>query len=98
MTTRQVWYYLVGDAPGMPASLVGVRDFVGSVTRVALNGTHAAVLTNGRVIVHRIEPRGGGAMGDQEPDVNLPLNINTGERENTNEETMQERKLFFFPS
>ena len=62
---------------GSPAALLGVRDFVGSVSALAVHGDHAAVLTNGRVIVHPLSDPSGGEHDD---DILLPFNAGIGER------------------
>jgi hypothetical protein len=51
---RQVWLYRIGEA-GVDSERVNQRDYIGAVTAVVLNETHAAVLTEGRVQLHLIE-------------------------------------------
>lgn len=73
---NKVWYYRIGEQPGVPATQICVRDFVGSVSTMAVNSNYAAVLSNGRVIVHPLEAEG---MTDaQAADVVLPLTIQQG--------------------
>lgn len=50
--------------------MVNRRDYMGSVQVIKLNSSHAAVLTEGKVIVHPIEIEGGKSMDDF--DVVLP--------------------------
>lgn len=49
---NQVWFYRIDRGNGQ---LVGQRDYMGSIEVLRLNATHAAVLLEGRVIVHPIE-------------------------------------------
>ena len=60
---NQVWYYRLGQRDG---KLVGRRDYMGTVLSVKLNATHAAVLLEGKVVVHPIEVKK--AMGGRSAD------------------------------
>lgn len=63
---NQVLFYTHNASPGR---LVNRRSYVGGVQAVCLNDTHAAVLTDGRVLVHAVEA---GAGGEAREDVCLP--------------------------
>lgn len=52
---NHIWYYYLGSTP---ATSVGNRDYLGTVTAVALNATHVAVLAEGRVHLHTIGGEG----------------------------------------
>ena len=57
---NQVAFYRLGQRDG---KRVGQRQYMGSVQSIKLNETHAALLMEGRVLVHPIEVRGGGGGG-----------------------------------
>jgi WD repeat-containing protein 19 len=58
---NQVMFYAYDTTPGQ---LVNTRSYLGGVHAVCLNDTHAAVLTDGRVLVHTIEDADKGAGAD----------------------------------
>ncbi|KAF8062105.1 WDR19 [Scenedesmus sp. PABB004] len=63
---NQVLFYSHGAAG--PVGLVSRRTYLGAVAAVHLNASHAAVLTDGRLLVHPIAPggaAGGGGSGVQ---------------------------------
>mmetsp|Transcript_36982 Transcript_36982/g.82211 ORF Transcript_36982/g.82211 Transcript_36982/m.82211 type:complete len:1366 (+) Transcript_36982:300-4397(+) len=64
---NQVWFYRLSGASSRP---VNRRDYMGSVQSIKLNATHAAVLLEGRVLVHPIETEAGRSM--DEFDMALP--------------------------
>lgn len=67
---NQVWYYRLGQRDG---KLVGRRDYMGTVLSVKLNSTHAAVLLEGKVVVHPIEiKKGAGSHSADDLDMILP--------------------------
>ena len=49
-----MWFYRLGTN-----RLVNRRDYLGSISVIKLSATHAAVLSEGKVIVHPIEVRAG---------------------------------------
>lgn len=65
---NQVWFYRHAGATSSP---VGCRDYLGSVQTVRICDGWAAVLMEGRVIVHAIEG-GDGALANDENDLVLP--------------------------
>lgn len=64
---NQVLFYSHASSPG---ELVNRRSYLGGVQAVCLNATHAAVLTDGRVLLHSIE---GGSTGQHGSDTDLCL-------------------------
>ena len=49
---NRVWFYAL---VGRGGQMLGRRDYMGSVQKLAMNETHAAVLIDGRVVVHPID-------------------------------------------
>lgn len=53
---NRVWYYAVGKGKTV---LVTEREYLGTVSRVALSDKIAAVLSEGRIMLHAIDPKDG---------------------------------------
>lgn len=65
---NQVLYYAHTPSPGR---LVSRRSYLGEVRRVSLSSTHAAVLTDGRVLLHPIEVYSAGRPQQQQQGGNV---------------------------
>lgn len=59
-----MWFYRVGSGGRAEGKLVNRRDYMGGgVASIKLGATQAAVLVDGKVVVHPIEVRRVGGMG-----------------------------------
>lgn len=67
-----VYYYRYGPDRPAGAAAVNKRSYLGSVKQVQLNGRHAAILSEGRVLVHPIEGPAPGSPASDEFDLCLP--------------------------
>lgn len=55
---NQVWFYAVEDGEGSAKQLrrVAMRDYLGAVRAICMNARWAAVLSQGRILLHAVEP------------------------------------------